>query len=198
MVRRNRTERNPTERNPTEREERHARERDREHALDRDSARARRGERARRRAARRVRAQRGADRQRPSLASARGAQCISAAATLLAGRRRTLYDDKRERLLVARLNENGGNVSELLYAIDGALRDPWHNGVKDGEKRLGIQHVMRGREKVEELAERFKSYRDGKLHPTAARYLAELEGADAAQTGDATLDASDVPAGSEA
>ena len=83
---------------------------------------------------------------------------------------RSLLDDKREKLIVARLVENAGNVGELLYAIDGALRDPWHNGEKDQTRRMGIEQILRNRGKVEELAGKVPGYRKGEAHRMAEKY----------------------------
>lgn len=65
----------------------------------------------------------------------------------------TRLDRKREARLVSRLRENGGDVSELLYAVDGALRDDWLMG-RDAHaprKYDGIETLFRDRAQVERL-----------------------------------------------
>ena len=58
----------------------------------------------------------------------------------------------KERFILARLRENDGEVSELLYAADGARRDPNLNGNNErGVTYLGIENVYRNRERVERL-----------------------------------------------
>jgi len=58
----------------------------------------------------------------------------------------------KERFIVARLRENDGDVSELLYAAEGARRDPALNGENDrGVKYLGVENIYRNRERVERL-----------------------------------------------
>lgn len=86
------------------------------------------------------------------------------------GHERSLLDPKRESLILSRLKESGGNVSEMLYAVDGALRDPWHNGEKDQTKRMGVEMIFRHRAKVEELAGLMGGYRQEKPHPMSEKY----------------------------
>jgi hypothetical protein len=64
-----------------------------------------------------------------------------------------LLDRKRSAKLEARLRENGGDVSELLYAVDGALRDDWLMGrdPKAPRRYDGIETVFRDRAQVERL-----------------------------------------------
>jgi hypothetical protein len=93
------------------------------------------------------------------------------------GQDRALYDRQRESVLMRALSENRGDVSELMYAIDGALLDPWHNGEKDGTKHLGVDHILRNRGKIEELAGKKPGYRSGTPHPMAERYRDAIDGA---------------------
>lgn len=66
--------------------------------------------------------------------------------------------------VVARLKENNGNVSELLFAVDGAMKDPMLNGEK-GPKYQEIRTIFKDREMVERLSE-LAGYRgDGQVHP---------------------------------
>jgi hypothetical protein len=83
---------------------------------------------------------------------------------------RSLLDHSREARIVERLKESAGDVGELLYAIDGAMSDTWHNGDKDGTKRLGIEYLFRNRAKIEELASRTGGYKKGNPHPMAEKY----------------------------
>lgn len=84
---------------------------------------------------------------------------------------RTKIDDKRERYISARLAENGGDVSELLYAVDGAVKDPHLQGHNDRNKRYDyIALIFRDREHVEELASLCKGYKAGDPHPLAVKY----------------------------
>jgi hypothetical protein len=66
---------------------------------------------------------------------------------------RTILNDKRRARLIARLRENGGDVSELLHAVDGALRDDWTMGRDPRSTKLynGTETIFRDREKVEAL-----------------------------------------------
>jgi hypothetical protein len=89
---------------------------------------------------------------------------------------RTLMDPTRESRIVARLKENGGDVGELFYAIDGALVDPWHNGTTDGIKHLDIDHIFRNRERVEKLANLRPDYRAERVHKMVTRYMNALSG----------------------
>jgi hypothetical protein len=78
---------------------------------------------------------------------------------------KTVLDPKRERRILARLRENGGDVSELLYAIDGALRDDWIMGRDPKAPRAydGIETIFRDRGQVERLATTVPSRRE--RHP---------------------------------
>ena len=85
---------------------------------------------------------------------------------------RTLFDAKRELRLIARLKENDGDVSELLYACDGAHLDPHLKGENDRAQCYAdrLETVYRDRGMVERLARLTSGYRAAKLHPTAAKY----------------------------
>lgn len=94
---------------------------------------------------------------------------------------RTVYDARRESRIVARLKENGGNIDELLYAIDGAVKDPWLSG-KDpktgGKKYDGIETILRDRAQVERLAETQRGYRNDEPHPIHAIRAKQQEAGD--------------------
>ena len=73
---------------------------------------------------------------------------------------RVLLDRKRESRLRTRLKENGGNLSELLYAVDGAARDDWLI-----EKGLtGIETIFRDRGTVEKYSQRCTACVNGEMH----------------------------------
>lgn len=93
---------------------------------------------------------------------------------------RTLFDSSRELRISSRLRESGDNVHELFYAIDGALRDPWTSGKKDGEKHQSISVLFRSRERVEELASLVHGYKQGIPHPQVAKYAEAIGGEDEA------------------
>lgn len=80
-------------------------------------------------------------------------------------------DEKRERVLVKRLVENGDDVNELLYVVDGALRDDWIMGrdARSPKRYDGIETVFRDRAQVERLA-LAGGFRSGQRHALAERY----------------------------
>lgn len=106
-----------------------------------------------------------------------GAQLVFGYWAMKTGSERALYDRDRQRVLLRALSENRGDVSELMYAIDGALLDPWHNGEKDGTKHLGVDAILRSRGKIEELAAKKPGYRNGEPHPMAEKYRDAVNGA---------------------
>jgi len=83
-----------------------------------------------------------------------------------------LYDRKRERRLLARLRESGGDWGLLCYAIDGALTDDWLMGraVNSPRKYDGIETLFRDREQVERLAELCPKFCAGTPHPLVTKY----------------------------
>lgn len=92
------------------------------------------------------------------------------------GHERALLDDKRLTRLKRCLQENGGNVHELLYAVDGWAKDPTFKRLKDEGRELdGIQNIFTDRERIERLAGHCKGHRQQEPHPMAVKYL---EGAD--------------------
>lgn len=64
-----------------------------------------------------------------------------------------IWTPERRRLVVDRLRENGGDVRELLYAVDGMVRDDFYNGRRTGKKQLRIELLCRDRDHIETLAE---------------------------------------------
>lgn len=85
---------------------------------------------------------------------------------------RALLDPRRERRLLARLAECDDNVSDLLWALDGARRDKWTMGeARDSEKRFDdIETILLDRSHVERFGERMKGFRDNLPHPLAAKH----------------------------
>lgn len=84
------------------------------------------------------------------------------------GRRsNTLLDKKRENRIVGALRENGDDLLELLYAVDGMLRDDRLMGRADDSSRKydGIENVYRDRAQVERLSEDGGYTTDTKSHP---------------------------------
>lgn len=81
---------------------------------------------------------------------------------------RSLLDPKRETRLISRLRENGGDVSELLYAVDGATRDEFLMGRDDRAARPynGIETIFRDRAQVERLVALVKQRQE--QHPFLA------------------------------
>jgi len=83
----------------------------------------------------------------------------------------SLLDAKRSARLVARLKENRGNVHELLFVVDGTLKDDHLMGRKgEGRKYDGIETLFRDRGQVERLAES-GGYKPGRTHKMAEKYL---------------------------
>lgn len=83
-----------------------------------------------------------------------------------------LLDRKRERRVMARLRESGGDWGLLCFAVDGALSDDWLMGrdVHSPRRYDGIETIFRDRAQVERLAEACPTYRAGKPHPLVLKY----------------------------
>jgi hypothetical protein len=92
------------------------------------------------------------------------------------GKSRAQLDPERERRIGKRLEENKGDVSELFYVLDGALKDDWVRGTARGASHPndGIDYIFRNRENVERFANMCPGYRQGKNHPMAGKYAAIL------------------------
>lgn len=91
------------------------------------------------------------------------------------GHLKALADDKRINHLKRCLTDNGGNVHELLYTIDGWHRDPTFKKMADEGRVLdGIENVFLDRGRIERLAGHKKGYREGTPHPAAVKYLEGL------------------------
>ena len=61
---------------------------------------------------------------------------------------------KRKKRILDRLLENGVDVSELLYVVDGCLRSDWYMGrsANSTTKYNGTEHIFLDRERVEKLS----------------------------------------------
>lgn len=91
------------------------------------------------------------------------------------GHEGAMLDAKRLARLKTRLQENGGNVHELLFVVDGTKRTPHLMGQNDRlEKYDGIQTIFRDREQVEKLAA-VGGYKPGAVHPLAEKYAALVD-----------------------
>lgn len=90
---------------------------------------------------------------------------------------KALLDAERERRLTKRLEENGGDVHELLYVVDGALKDEWTMGrsQRSTKKFDGIETIYQDRAHVEKFAAMCPAYKAGDPHPMATKYLASAE-----------------------
>lgn len=79
---------------------------------------------------------------------------------------RTLLDNKRSNLIKRRLDESD-DLSEILFAVDGAKKDKvLTEGGFDG-----IETILRDRGQIERLAKQMKRYRDAEIHPMAKKLL---------------------------
>lgn len=85
---------------------------------------------------------------------------------------RAQLDSRREALIKKRLVENGGDVSELFYALDGAMKDDWVMGRSANAEGTHdeIEHILRNRANIERYANKCRDYRDSKEHPLTLKY----------------------------
>jgi hypothetical protein len=85
--------------------------------------------------------------------------------TTLFGDRPGKKRDPRKAKVVAALRENGGDVSELLYAIDGALKDDWLMGRAPNSTRTynDLETILRDRSQIERLRDTVRNHET--LHP---------------------------------
>lgn len=80
-------------------------------------------------------------------------------------------NDKRIKKLLDRLDENDGDVSELLYAVDGAKRDRQLMGQNDRDTKYdGVETIFRDRAIVERCANRMPEYRQQKEHKMLTKW----------------------------
>lgn len=88
------------------------------------------------------------------------------------GHEQAMLDSKRTQKLKQRLEENGGNVHELLFVVDGAKRDDHLMGRNGSARKYdGIETLFRDRGQVERLAE-LGGYKPGISHKMAEKYQA--------------------------
>lgn len=93
---------------------------------------------------------------------------------------RTIFDDDRERRIVKQLKMTDGDVSELLYAIDGSFRDKHLQGDNDRSRKYdGIETIFRDRAIVERLARSMPGYRNKVTHPIVEKYAQAVTGVSA-------------------
>ncbi|HWO88832.1 MAG TPA: hypothetical protein VNL98_06755 [Gemmatimonadales bacterium] len=88
-----------------------------------------------------------------------------------------LLDEKRLKRLVARLRENGGDVSELFYAVDGAKQDDWIMGRDERARKGGwrnIETIFRDRGQVERFVDTITDR--AAIHPTLQQMLEQQQG----------------------
>jgi hypothetical protein len=78
---------------------------------------------------------------------------------------RTILNEKRRKRILDRLLENSADVSELLYCVDGAVRDDWTMGRAPNSTKPynGTETIFRDREKVEGLVQLVKNRLE--VHP---------------------------------
>lgn len=88
------------------------------------------------------------------------------------GHEKTLLDAKRKATLRARFVENGDDLSELLYVVDGALRDDWTMGrdPRSTKRYDGIETIYQDRAHVEKFAAMCSAWKKGERHPMAVKY----------------------------
>lgn len=88
------------------------------------------------------------------------------------GHEKSLADDQRIGRLRRCLEQNGDNVHELLYAIEGWLKDPIFKKFADEGRVLDdIENIFRSRAVIERLAGHKRGYRESTPHPMARKYL---------------------------
>lgn len=91
---------------------------------------------------------------------------------------RAKLDDARENRIISRLKENDDDVSELLYALDGAYHDDHIMGRKSGVVYDGIETILRDRAQVERFSNTQQGFKEQKPHRAYVKYLAALSGED--------------------
>jgi len=86
---------------------------------------------------------------------------------------RALLDPKRERRLMARLEECGDNVSDLLWALDGAFRDDWIMGrdPRSTRKYDDLHTILRDREQIERFGGNMPGFRENRVHPLWLKHM---------------------------
>lgn len=83
----------------------------------------------------------------------------------------TVMDKKRVARIMQRLEENDGDVNELLYVVDGAKKDRHLMGGNDRDRKYdGIETIFRDRGMVERLAENMPKFKRGEAHKMLAKW----------------------------
>jgi hypothetical protein len=92
------------------------------------------------------------------------------------GHEKSIFDPTRERAIVKQLETNGGDVSELLYAVDGSMKDDHLQGRRPDSVRKydGIETIFRDRAQVERLADLMPKHRAGETHRVVTKYADAL------------------------
>jgi hypothetical protein len=93
------------------------------------------------------------------------------------GHGQALFDPQREARILKRLDEADGKPRDLLFAIDGALKDPYLMGRDprtEGKRYDGVQTIFRDRAQVERLAGLCPAWLNGSPHPEEAKIPALL------------------------
>ncbi len=81
-------------------------------------------------------------------------------------KRRAILSTGREQSIAARLRENGGDASELCYAIDGIKQSKYHMGANDSKMRYDdITVVCKDRSQVERFAGTQAGFQREEEHP---------------------------------
>lgn len=90
--------------------------------------------------------------------------------------KRTKLDYQRGRMIAARWDESL-DLSELLYAVDGAFTHPDFTGAtsETGTTYQEIDNIFRNRARVEKLANACSGYRAGTTHPLIVKAQARKE-----------------------
>jgi len=93
------------------------------------------------------------------------------------GHPRSVLDQKRRARIRSRLRENAGDVSELLFAIDGARKDDFLMGRDERANRRydGLETILRDRAQVERLAQLAGT--NGGPHPVVDEAMRKAGGA---------------------
>ena len=88
---------------------------------------------------------------------------------------RAILDPKRDKLIQQRLAECDDSADDLIYALDGAAKDPWVTGEdpKCRHPNDSIEYLFRDRGMVEKYAERTAGFRENRTHPIIVKYVPE-------------------------
>jgi len=89
---------------------------------------------------------------------------------------KVVFDDKRAEIIMDRLVENKTDLSELLYAVDGALKVDYimGRGLKAKVAFNGVETIFKDRAHVEKFSRAIEASRRGVPHPDLARVRQKL------------------------